>query len=135
MLSLQTIQELRSELVELQRRASAIEAILAGVNDVAQERPIIPPPPVAENGTFASEIRRALRAIGRTTTSRDLAAWIEQQGGSRYTTRPLRSAVAVELFRMSKKATGGVRKVSRGRYRIGPVQGEGPHRESSTGLQ
>jgi hypothetical protein len=46
---------------------------------------------------------------------------LEKRGGSAHTTRELGGAVAVELFRMAKKSTSGVKKVARGRYRFDPL--------------
>jgi len=143
MFSNQTLQELRDELATLRSRVAAILAILE--TDATAVAPLrrrrIPhatkaqkPQKATENGTFANDVRRALRAIGKTTTSADVSAWLDERGGSQHTKRPLRGAVAVELFRMAKKSGGGVKKVSRGRYRSDPVQEEGPHRVSSTGL-
>ncbi len=70
-----------------------------------------------KTSTFADDVRRALRELGRTVKSREVAAWLESHGGSAHTTRELRGACAVELFRQSAKGLG-VKKVSRGRYRV-----------------
>jgi len=128
MLSKSTIEDLRRELRELRVRAAAIEAIIAGARGVSNDGtgPVVPeqvpkiPEILIENGTFSGIVRSALRAIGRTTTSKAVAGWIEKNVSDPKTGRPLRGAVAVELFRMAKKHTGGVNKVARGRYRIDP---------------
>ena len=119
MLSEQTLRELRAELGVLRRRVGAIESILEGVSTMAPAR-ASRRQNTAEKGSFADDVRAALRSIGRTATSREVADWLENHGGPQRTQRPLRSAVSVELFRMAKKGTGGVEKVARGRYRIDP---------------
>lgn len=69
--------------------------------------------------SFASHIREALRVIGRTATSREVAevlinaGYPEDRNG-----KPIRDIVSVDLYTMAAKRRDGVRKVARGRYRI-----------------
>lgn len=123
MISLQAIKELRAEARRLREQASHIEAFLGGLSHAGGYKSSSEPDIVAEahpltNGTFASQVRQALRAIG-TATSREVSARLVEQGLPEMKNgKPLKDTISVELFRMSRKGTGGVRKVSRGHYRI-----------------
>ena len=144
MLSQRTKDELRAEAARLRARAAQLDEIAAdgdatqqslraakSAKAAGQTTLLIDAPPgwpPVEGGpvestkdlktsTFADDVRRALRGLGRIAKSKEVAAWLEKHGGSEHTTRELRGACAVELFRMSAKGLG-VKKVSRGRYRI-----------------
>lgn len=120
MVSDRVVLELKAEAAKLRRQADLIDEFLRGVSDAAHNESALGQAGKShENGSFSSHIRNALTAIGRTVTSRQVAEHLIVLGtGPERNGKPLRNAVAVELFRMSKKGTGGVQKVSRGRYRI-----------------
>jgi len=124
MLSKEIITELREEALRLRRQASLIDEFLRGVDEAQSstgEASAILGPSVTmpTDGTFAGKIRAALREIGHPTTSRAVASRLITHGSPTLKNgKPLRNSVSVELFRMAKNGTGGVRKVSRGVYRV-----------------
>lgn len=125
MLNDRLIQDLVAERDHLRRHADLIDDFLRGVSDSRDDRPeavpLVHPAnwPMALNGNFAASVRHAMTQIGQLATSRQVAARMIQDGmPSQKNGKPLRGRVAVELFRMSKKGTGGVRRVARGKYRI-----------------
>lgn len=127
MLNKTTIADLQREIVRLREEADALESLLARYG-LASDNGTIRSEHHGSNktvdiseksDTFSGIVRSALRAINRTATSGEVANWITKNVPDPRTSRPLRGAVSVELFRMAKKQTGGVRKTGRGRYRIG----------------
>lgn len=120
MLSDRVIRELRNEACRLRRRADLIDEFLRGARD-GREAHVSPPmlPQTPSYGSFAANVRKALAKIGGTATSREVAQYMIDMGEPPEKNRkPLRNTVAVELFRMSKKGTGGVKRISRGCYEI-----------------
>lgn len=121
MLSSSTISELRRELAQLgqqrddlQRQIEAIQAMLASVDDEGREHA-----QTAPNGaTFAARLRGALQTLGHTCSTREVTDFLEQQREEPHGATPLSVMVGAELFRMPKRRTGGVVRVSRGRYRV-----------------
>lgn len=131
MLSKKVIRELRSEAIRFRRQADRIDEFLeelgnengspAGANGSNIEDSLslaVPSDPL--NESFSDKIRSALRDIGHTASSRDVADRMIELGDSppERNGKPLRQVIAVELFRMSKRETGGVRKIERGRYKM-----------------
>lgn len=124
MLSLSTISELRTELSRLRRRVELLEQLLEEHSQPEKNHDLssghgTPSASTPPNGSFAAGVRRALRSIGRVTDSARVGDRMildghpTQKGG-----KPIKNRVAVELFRMAKKGSHGVRKVSRGKYKI-----------------
>lgn len=126
MISARAIQELIGERDRLRQQADLIDRFLQGVSDLRDDQLETQPeqaspsnPPMDLNGSFAANVRYALAQIGQQATSRHVALRMMRAGMSpQKNGKPLRNRVAVELFRMAKNGTGGVRKVARGRYRI-----------------
>lgn len=66
-----------------------------------------------------SRIREALKAIGGPADSRSIASVMIKDGfPAERNGKPLRFAVAVELFRLAKNKKNGIQKVAKGLYRI-----------------
>ena len=116
-------QELREEADRLRLAADRIDDFLRSIGDAVckshgdQTIPCDPvESPQRNNGSFAGRVRTALRDFGRIATSRDVANFMVHAGEPKTKGgKPLRHAVAIELFRMSKRGTH-VRKVDRGKY-------------------
>lgn len=120
------ITELKAEASRLREQARLIDAFLQGVvderNGQGVEAGVIHGshelPMIEVDGSLAANVRTALRLIGKTTTSLHVATRLVSLGLSDTRNgKPLKSLVAVELFRQSKKPSGPVRKKGRGRYR------------------
>lgn len=120
-ISTTVISELRAEMDRLRNEANQIENCLRVLEGQSQKNGQIVGPVAydGENGSFAGRVRAALGQTGKTASSRDVAdAMIRNGEAAERNGRPLRTVVAVELFRMSKKSSYGVQKVSKGRYRM-----------------
>lgn len=124
MLSRTTIAELRGELTRLRRRVELLEQLLEehsqaeGTDDRASgngtSAEVLP-----TNGSFAAGVRHALRSIGRVASTKQVTARMIQHGYATHRSgKPLKNRVAVELFRQAKQEIHGVRKVSKGKYKI-----------------
>lgn len=124
MLSREVILELRAEQTRLRKQADMIESLLEGVSDSEQgvltfREPIPELSRRLPNGSFAGQVRAVLRELGRTATGEQVAQRMIDRGAPPSKSgKPLKNRVSVELFRMSKKATGPVEKLERGRYRM-----------------
>lgn len=122
MVSESVIEALQDEMGRLRAEADVIDDFLKRLSGrpglaspVQQEQA----PAETQNGTFSSKIRDALRDIGDTATARQVADQMIRSGSPpERNGKPLRERISVELFRMSERGTGGVRKVKRGYYKI-----------------
>lgn len=126
MLSNRTILALEDELQRIERQKRALEQLLDDARadvETPEDRP-------GEDGqsrffdssysnsSFAAKVRSALAQFGRVANSSDVAEQMIKNGTPELKDgKSLRQRVAVELFRAAKRNIGGVRKVSRGRYR------------------
>lgn len=127
MLSRRTIEELKEERQRLRRQLLALEQLLgdSAPDPAAHERGVgeavnlaHTPIKIEQNGTFASKVRAALAEVARVASSREVAEYMIANGSpEEMNGRPLKERVAVELFR-SADLQRGVKKVSRGRYRV-----------------
>lgn len=129
MLTDRTIQELKDEATLLRRQADLIDQFLKGLEatrKVNRVTTIVSEPVtvnltsvLAGNGSLSSQIRSALQDIGSAANSRHVARQMIQAGCPKERNgKPLRERVSVELFRMARRGTGGVKKVRRGFYKI-----------------
>lgn len=118
MLTKKVILDLQAEANRLRNQARLIDTFLAGIED-EQTDSVGVPPSEDDNGSFAGQIRTALRQLGRTTTSRQVEDQLIQNGAEATKQgKPLRHFISVSLHSMADKNTGGVKRVARGRYRI-----------------
>lgn len=141
MLSKATVIELRAELETIERRAQALRLLLSeqttfpadfAVQSIHQEptrrrRKLISAYSVKpgdevrsdkRTGTLADFVRAALRELDRPCSSREVTELIKSRGDFPSTKRDLSQAVSVELFRLAKSGSGGVKKLERGVYAI-----------------
>ena len=127
LLSKRTILALEDERRRLRRQLSSLEQLLAdakseadGVDGNGHDESLADTMGAdsrGSNGSFAADVRMALKQIGKIASSSEVVRQMILSGLIDESDKRL-NRVSVELFRSAKKGIGGVRKVSRGRYRI-----------------